>query len=506
MLFPTSAKLFDGIREPALEDPREVENRLTARFDRVVIDVVLPVMTSLLLMALGHPLALEAQSTAADAQIADAQIADALRAAGLRPVEPPTPAADGTLRSIDGRSGRISDSHGRWLLLTFVASWCGPCVQEMPTLDAVAQSELSNSVDVVGISIDRDGDALEAFLGQVGVGFPVFWDPTGALARIYRARSIPLTYVIDPHGHIRGVARGARDWSALGGLYQLLIAGVAPFDSAASDPARDTAFAYSEDVQQVELPIRLTPPDARVVDSRDRRVAVGEPFEIEIEVTWAGNFDEYLLHPPRIVLPEGIEQLEVAAETSGEGGDSVVTYRVSLEAKSAGVYALDPVELRYTPRGDDEPLVRQIDGIDIEASSPKRGLWLLGGLGALVALVAARWVLSRRGPAEEPTGDPWQSASERLRESSVLAVKGDAVATLAGLLEVVSAVRGLEAGSADSAEPLTKEMEDLHQRCQFAGETLTSQELGRIHRRVERWFTDHAPSAAAAERERLEID
>ena len=433
----------------------------------------------------------------------DAEIAQALRAAGLRPVEPPTSAADQTLRSLDGVSRRVSDSSGRWLLLTFVASWCGPCVQEMPTLDAVANSELSASVDVVGVSIDRDGEALEAFLDQVAVSFPVFWDPSGSMAQIYRARSIPLTYVIDPRGQIRGVARGARDWSALGPLYQILIDEIPPFDASVAN----FASGYRDDVERVELPIRLTPPDARVRPLAER-VAVGKPFDVEIDITWAGNFDEYLLHPPRIVLPEEVEQLEVAAETSGEGGDSVVTYRMSLEAASSGRFALDPIELRYTPRGDEEPLVRQIDGVEIEAVGSRRGRVVLVAVPAALLALALLGFLrrSRVEEGETPQADPWLLARELLEESSVHATKGDSVGTLAGLLKVTSTVVERVPDARDEAKQLSTDLEDLYQRCQFAGETLSAQELSRIHRRVERWFTDYAPDAAAAERERLEID
>ena len=437
------------------------------------------------------------------AAASDAEIAQALRSADLRPVEPATAAADASLRALDGSQARVSDSLGRWLLLTFVASWCGPCVQEMPTLDAVAQSELGEAIDVVGIAIDRDADALEAFLGQVDVSFPVYWDPTGALAQVYRARSIPLTYVIDPTGRIRGVARGARDWSAFGPLYELLLAEIPP----SAVPA-NTSSAYRDDLERVELPIRLTPPEARVAGPVERTVRVGTPFEIEIAVTWAGNFDEYLLHPPRIVLPEDVEQRDVAAETSGEGGGSVVTYRVSLEATAAGRFALDPIELRYTPRGDEEPLVRQIDGVTVAATSAGVTGWMVGGLGLLAATLGLVWWMRarQRAPDSDTAVDPWQRAAELMAESDVHSVRGDRAATLERLLMVVETVRELEPRAEEDAQQIANDLEDLHQRCQFGGERLSSQELSRIRRRVERWFTGHAPSAAAAERERLEID
>lgn len=86
-----------------------------------------------------------------------------------------------TLR-LKGLSGNIvelpSDHAGRPLLINFWASWCGPCIQEMPELDRYAKAQGANGTQVVGIALD-DAAAVQAFLQRTPVGYPILLDVAG---------------------------------------------------------------------------------------------------------------------------------------------------------------------------------------------------------------------------------------------------------------------------------------------------------------------------------------
>jgi thiol-disulfide isomerase/thioredoxin len=84
-----------------------------------------------------------------------------------------------TLPSIEGRDVRIPDAYaGRPLLVNVWASWCGPCIREMPALQRFHSDQADNGVQVVGIALD-DADAVRAFVAGAGVRYPILLDAPG---------------------------------------------------------------------------------------------------------------------------------------------------------------------------------------------------------------------------------------------------------------------------------------------------------------------------------------
>ena len=235
-----------------------------------------------------------ALTVAALASPAGASLAtqDVMRQIGVRPVEPATAASDFEAPLLDGGRAALSDHAGRWVVLTFFATWCGPCRAEMPSLERLHQELGDRGLSVLGVSVDRRKDPLPAFLSQLGVTFPILWDETGRAGSLYRASSIPITYVIDPSGHVVGVSIGARDWSVTAPAFaSLLEGGELPGES-----------VYADAEGPVELPRTLTPPTADVAVASGN-LRPGEPFDLTVRILWAGNFNEYLLHPPRCICP-----------------------------------------------------------------------------------------------------------------------------------------------------------------------------------------------------------
>ncbi len=129
--------------------------------------------------------------------------------AGALPADFRFTLADGTVRT-------IGDYAGKGVVLNLWATWCVPCVAEMPALDALAAAVRSSGVVVLPISSDRGGAvAVERFYRQHEVkNLPVVLDPMGAGARMLGARGIPTTLLIDARGMERGRMEGGADWDS----------------------------------------------------------------------------------------------------------------------------------------------------------------------------------------------------------------------------------------------------------------------------------------------------
>ena len=133
----------------------------------------------------------------------------------LVPVTPPRPAPETPFTTADGASRRIADYAGKTLLVNLWATWCAPCVAELPSLAALAQNLAQESILVLPISSDRGGAArVQAFYAAHGItALPVLIDKDAALAHAFAVRGVPTTFVIDRAGRIVAMEEGGMDWN-----------------------------------------------------------------------------------------------------------------------------------------------------------------------------------------------------------------------------------------------------------------------------------------------------
>lgn len=108
----------------------------------------------------------------------------------------------------DGATTSIADFRGRPLVVNLWATNCVPCVKEMPALDAVA-AELSGRLQIIGVNVfDTPHDAA-AFATDLGVSYPQFTDPDGALSTALAVTGLPATAFFDSDGALIDVHQGA---------------------------------------------------------------------------------------------------------------------------------------------------------------------------------------------------------------------------------------------------------------------------------------------------------
>jgi len=100
------------------------------------------------------------------------------------------------------------------VVLNFWATWCPPCVQELPSLLTMQERLRGKGVTVLGVSIDVDGDAYHRFLKLRNVNFLTVRDPEQKVATTYGTAGWPETYVIDRQGVLRRKFVGPVDWTS----------------------------------------------------------------------------------------------------------------------------------------------------------------------------------------------------------------------------------------------------------------------------------------------------
>ena len=125
----------------------------------------------------------------------------------------PPPAPEFSLVSPAGVPMTLKQFRGKVVLLNFWATWCPPCVREMPSMEALYQKFRAKGLAVVAISLDVKGaEVVNRFLEKYKLTFPVALDPEGKSSSVYGAGSLPSTFLIDREGRVIAAAKGERDW------------------------------------------------------------------------------------------------------------------------------------------------------------------------------------------------------------------------------------------------------------------------------------------------------
>jgi thiol-disulfide isomerase/thioredoxin len=129
---------------------------------------------------------------------------------------PPQPAPQVSFEDLTGASTSPADFKGKLLVLNLWATWCEPCLEEMPSLEQL-QKNLPDKLVVMAISEDRGGAKIVApFVEKLGLKkVKIYFDPKSTVGHAFGMRGLPTSIVIGPDGNVLGRVEGAADWDSV---------------------------------------------------------------------------------------------------------------------------------------------------------------------------------------------------------------------------------------------------------------------------------------------------
>jgi thiol-disulfide isomerase/thioredoxin len=140
---------------------------------------------------------------------------DKIKIGEFIPAASPQPAPEISFTDEAGNSVALGDFKGKFVLLNLWATWCEPCLKEMPSLAAL-QVRLGSALTVLAVSEDRGGaEVVHPFIIKLGLDkLKICLDPKSAATHAFAVRGLPTSVVIDGDGQVLGKVEGAADWGS----------------------------------------------------------------------------------------------------------------------------------------------------------------------------------------------------------------------------------------------------------------------------------------------------
>lgn len=114
---------------------------------------------------------------------------------------------------LKGQTWRLADLRGRAVLVNFWASWCAPCLAEMPLIQSLAETYGSDKLVVLAVNFKESGPVVQRYVQRNSLTLPVLLDPLGTLARAWGVTVFPTSVLVASDGRVSGLVRGEFDWS-----------------------------------------------------------------------------------------------------------------------------------------------------------------------------------------------------------------------------------------------------------------------------------------------------
>ena len=132
----------------------------------------------------------------------------------LKRLSNPVSAPDFLLMDMDGQQHSLKQYRGKVVIINFWATWCPPCIREMPSLQKLYEEFKSKSLVVLAINQWEDEDRVFEYMGRLKPAptFPILFDSDSKLSGLYKVQGLPSTYIINQQGKIVYRAKGGRDF------------------------------------------------------------------------------------------------------------------------------------------------------------------------------------------------------------------------------------------------------------------------------------------------------
>jgi peroxiredoxin len=120
-----------------------------------------------------------------------------------------------SLPALDGKAISLSSYRGKVVMVHFWATWCPPCIEELPTLERLYRAYFGKDLEILAVSVDEGGaGAVEQFMRKNRFALPVLLNPDQSVSRQYGTFKFPETYLVDREGIVRRKIIGAADWTS----------------------------------------------------------------------------------------------------------------------------------------------------------------------------------------------------------------------------------------------------------------------------------------------------
>ena len=140
---------------------------------------------------------------------------DLLSKIRINPIKGDKRAPDFCLKDLMGKKVELKQFKGKLVFLNFWATWCSPCKEEMPGMEALYQQFKEKNFILLAISVDYEGvKPVQEFIKKHHYTFPVLIDPKCEVLDLFQVKEIPTTFIINKKGRMVGKAVGPRDWKS----------------------------------------------------------------------------------------------------------------------------------------------------------------------------------------------------------------------------------------------------------------------------------------------------